>query len=246
MAGSEPRFFHDSSQAGNVTTTGRQRGGAEMIQVQIDGAAPRLLKEQGVESVFVNLLVSGSSFENSMAELLVNRQAFAVGTQMQFLAFCSAALGRDAQEWPTWAEHTGLVLHMPYMTAIERNLVKALMLVVLWLEPALIAGSMTGLENDLDDDVIVDYASGAARQRYLYFPDRRLLHRAGAPVIQRLYRNHLLAHLRLSFGDRTRDDYFVPLVTPGIRADKLAGARKTWVAVTRAMYRRVSQMGGAA
>lgn len=209
-------------------------------QLTVSGAAQSGSTEPLEE---VTLTVEGVSFTESVVVVTLADHQLLTGTQIEFHAFCAHALGTGSREWPRLADGDGLQWFEPGPSSgFTQNLMKALMLVSLWIEPRLVSGATSGLDQELDDEIIVDYTGRLGAQRYIYFPPGQVVN-SSQDAIETLFAFRLLCRLSITIGETRLERFFVPLAPPGVLLERLAGASKTWGFIRDAMARRIRALG---
>lgn len=192
----------------------------------------------------VSLSLKGASFIEAVAAVDFGGRPMLSGSQVGFHAFSANAIGTDLREWPQLAVGAGLAWSGPGPeSAFEQNLVKAAMLVSLWIEPRLVSGATAGLDRELNDEIIVDYTGRVGPQRYVYFPQTGLVGEdAGAAQI--LFAHRLLCRLVITINETRIERVFVPLAPPGVLLSRLGSASGCWDKIRDAMARRVRALAG--
>lgn len=180
--------------------------------------------------------VDGQHYADCLITIKRNGLSLTKASVDQYHRFCTSVTGLPSQRWIEITRSLDKFRSIGFdrWEHNELNLLRALNLIYLWVEPTLVLERPTPELRLLYDEVIINYTGQPGPQPYIYFLSRDA-HAASSDALDQLYRLKLTGKISLSLSG-TIDRRFVPLALPAVRREQFTvESFRLWQEIRREM-----------
>jgi hypothetical protein len=212
------------------------------VSGQASPASAGLLLQPSSEYSFT-ASIEGPDYHSSWISILRQGQFLLSAPMEQFHHFCATVTGLPSRLWATKMQSTSSFKDICFAgwNGSELNLLRAMNLAYLWVEPVFVLSRAFSESETLLDDVILNYTGRPGPQPYIYFLSREL-HDSQSITLDQLFQFRLLCRATLHSGD-SAVRYFVPLALPSVQKGQLTSdAAELWRKIKRDMEHSIRKL----